>query len=140
VISIAYEYEFLYSQDEDGKLRPRLTLSVSNTAVTDSSLDIDAYLDTGAEVSLFNGSICQVIGINLLDGEPLHFRSTNSASVEARLHEVRLAHPDLGVFSLTLGFTIQQITRNLLGRDFFDLIQIGFREHHAKFFVALEDH
>jgi hypothetical protein len=30
---------------------------------------------------------------------------------------------------------LDDIQRNLLGRDFFDLVQVGFRENHSEFYV-----
>lgn len=32
-------------------------------------------------------------------------------------------------------FSMADIQRNLLGRDFFDRIQVGFRESHSQFFI-----
>jgi hypothetical protein len=58
------------------------------------------------------------------------------AGVEARLHWVRLSHPELGDFDLEIGFTESPISRNLLGRDFFNLIQIGFRERYLTFYAT----
>jgi hypothetical protein len=138
VITVAYDYEFPYSNDESGDLFPRITVRVSNAASPTSSLDVVAYLDSGAQASLFAGFICQAVGLQTLDGEQRTYRTASGAEIDARLHDVRLAHPNLGEFALKLGFTIQPLSRNLLGRDFFNLIQIGFREHHSKFLVAIE--
>jgi len=54
----------------------------------------------------------------------------------ARLHGVIASHPDLGPFHLTVGFSQGPIRRNLLGRDFFSLMQIGFREHYSAFYLT----
>ena len=54
----------------------------------------------------------------------------------ATLHAVQLSHADLGTFELEVAFSTTEIRRNLLGRDFFDLVQIGFREHHLAFFIT----
>jgi hypothetical protein len=35
-----------------------------------------------------------------------------------------------------VGFSSGEIHRNLLGRDFFNLAQIGFRERHLTFFIT----
>ena len=56
----------------------------------------------------------------------------------ATIHPVRLTHSDLGDFELEVGFTSVNIKRNLLGRDFFNLLQIGFRERRQMFYVSLE--
>ena len=40
----------------------------------------------------------------------------------ATSHPVRLSHSDPGDFELEVGFTSVRIKRNLLGRDFFNLL------------------
>jgi hypothetical protein len=45
-------------------------------------------------------------------------------------------HPDLGSFTLEVGFSSTDIHRNLLGRDFFNLAQIGFRERFLTLYVT----
>ena len=41
-------------------------------------------------------------------------------------------HDSLGVNELMIAFSETRLTRNLLGRDFFNLFQIGFRERRSK--------
>jgi hypothetical protein len=137
VIPVQYEHEFPYPYDEDGRRYPRLTVRVLNAAnPTRGAIDVDAYLDSGAERSLFDGAIGRVIGIDLLSGEQKRYESTIGSSIPATLHAVRLEHLDVGAFELTVGFSSSRIKRNLLGRDFFNLAQIGFREHHLAFFIT----
>jgi hypothetical protein len=137
LVIVQYEREFPYPYDQDGQRYPRLTLRISNTAdPAQGSLDIDAYLDSGAQRSLFDGGIGRALGIDLLSGEQKHYESTTGSSLAATLHAVRLEHLDLGVFDLTAGFSSTRIKRNILGRDFFDLAQIGFREHQLIFYIT----
>jgi hypothetical protein len=99
-------------------------------------MDTDGYLDSGCEFSLFDGAICRIIGINnLLDGERRIYEASNGAEVDARVHTVKLSHPGLGEFDLRIGFSLTEIRRNLLGRDFFNLTQIGFRERRLMFYM-----
>ena len=49
---------------------------------------------------------------------------------------MRLFHGDLGEFELEIGFSESPIRRNILGRDFFNLLQIGFRERYLVFYVT----
>ena len=137
MITVQYEREFSYPYDQDGQRYPRLTLRVSNTVdPARGALDIDAYLDSGAQRSLFDGGIGRALGINLLSGEQKHFESTTGSSLAATLHPVRLEHVELGAFELAVGFSSSRIKRNLLGRDFFNLAQIGFREHELTFYIT----
>ena len=68
----------------------------------DGALEIQCHLDSGAEVSLFDGEIA---------------------------HGIR--HEELGEHELRVGFSEQRQARNLLGRDFFNLFRIGFRERQS---------
>jgi len=58
--------------------------------------------------------------------------------MEGIIHPVRLSHPDLSDFDLEVGFSTVPLRRNLLGRDFFSMVQIGFRERHQVFYVKAE--
>ncbi|MGH7816014.1 MAG: hypothetical protein ACREOR_01370, partial [Candidatus Binatia bacterium] len=98
-------------------------------------IDTDAYLDSGAEVSLFNGDLLAGLEIDLINNNRKSYGSTFGASVTGYLHTVRLILPDVGDFSLDIGFSNGEIRRNLLGRDFFNLVQIGFRENQLEYYL-----
>jgi len=97
---------------------------------------VDAFLDSGAGHSLFDGGIAGGIGIDLLSGARKRYETTAGVLIDARLHRVRLSHLQLGNFELEIGFSMGAISRNLLGRDFFNLTQIGFRENQLTFLVS----
>lgn len=132
--TVSYLFRFPY-RTVTGDLFPLVMLRVSNPAQPDLSLDVDAYLDSGAQRSLFNGWRAQTLGLNLLDGETKLYGSTSGSYVEARLHRVNLHHENLGDFELEVGFSLVQIQRELLGRDFFNLVQIGFRERQLEYYL-----
>ena len=132
---VSYDYDFQYRYDEHGEHFPILTLRIMNPEPPQLDLDIDAYLDSGAQASLFCGTILPSLGIDLLSGKQREYRSASGVSIQARVHRVVLNHPDLGTFQIDAGFSESRMTRNLLGRDFFDFIQVGFREHQLEFFI-----
>ena len=136
MVTISYEHEFEYTCDEYGKWVPRLTFRASTPEDQEIALDVEAYLDLGAERSLFNGEVGVALGIDVLTGKPITYQSAIGGHLSATIHPVRLVHDDLGAFDLEVGFTSSEIRRNLLGRDFFNLIQIGIREHHLSFYVT----
>jgi len=76
------------------------------------------------------------LGIDILAGPRLVLQTTLGNRLEATLHPVRFMHPDLGSFTLEVGFSSTDIHRNLLGRDFFNLAQIGFRERFLTLYVT----
>jgi hypothetical protein len=126
-----------YLYDNTGRPFPKLLLQLTNPQVPEQAVETDAYLDSGAERSLFKADLALAIGLDLNSGQRKEYGSlVKGFGVEARLHLVRLSHPELGDFSLEIGFTESPIGRNLLGRDFFSLIQIGFRERYLTFYVT----
>lgn len=133
--TVSYPYEFRYPY-LGGKALPVLQIQIASPDHPQQPIEIDAHLDSGAEKSLIDGSIAPAISIDLLQGRQYGFQSTSGTGISARLHRVILSHALLGDFQLEVGFSLSQIRRNLLGRDFFDLIQVGFREHQLTFYVS----
>lgn len=138
MVRVEYDHEIPYSHDPNGRQYPRLTVRVANPANEDLAVDVDAYLDSGIERSLFDGRFSRVLGIELLSGREITFQSTAGSSLTARLHSVRLSHPSLGSFGVDVGFSMGPIGRNLLGRDFFALMQIGFRESRLTLYMTAQ--
>lgn len=136
MITVNYTALFGYLYAERHDRFPGLPVQVQNPNSPDQAVDVQAHLDSGAEFSLFDGWIAGAIGVDLLDGPVRRYAATRGEPFEARVHRVVLFHPDLGVFPLAIGFSAEEIRRNLLGRDFLNFIQIGFRERHLEFYVA----
>lgn len=135
-VTVSYDHEFNYRYDESGERYPFLQVQLINPTDASRSIEVDAYVDSGAGRSLFDGAFAVAIGLQLMDGLSQSYSPTHGPGISARLHQVIISHPDLGRFPLKVGFSEQPIRRNLLGRDFFALIQIGFREKHSAFFVT----
>lgn len=134
--SITYDHRFAYAHDPDGEQYPRLSFQLATTSEPKLALDVDAHLDCGAGRSLFNGRLGSALGLDILSGSEITFQATTGALLVARVHPMRLTHPDLGSFDLDIAFSSSDIHRNLLGRDFFNLVQIGFRERHMMFYMT----
>jgi hypothetical protein len=136
VPTVAYRFQFPYRYSPAGEPFPILPVVVTNPRQHSHAVDAIAYLDSGAQRSLFDGTVARVIGLDLLAGRRLQFASPAGMPIEAMLHTVRLSHPELGDFDLAVGFSTAPLRRNLLGRDFFNLVQIGFRERHELFYIT----
>ena len=134
--TVSYDFKLDYACDRDGNRFPRLAFRLSSPGTSKRALDVLAYLDSGSERSLFNGWLAAGLGIDILSGPLIKYESAAGGHLSATIHPVRLIHDDLGTFDLEIGFTSGEIQRNLLGRDFFNLIQIGFRENHLCFYVT----
>jgi hypothetical protein len=135
-ITVDYEYEYLYRYVDQDNRYPLLQIQLVNMSDPKRAFEVDAYLDSGAARSLFDGQLASAIGLDLMAGEQKRYSSTAGSIVWARLHKVRFEHPDLGSFQLEAGFSEAGVIRNLLGRDFFALVQIGFREKHSTFYLT----
>lgn len=135
MITVDYLYDFQYRPSSGNRL-PLIQVQLQTGHVGGAGIDVDAVLDTGAGLSLFDGRFATAIGLDLLAGARKIYQPTSGPGLEGYLHRVRLSHEDLGNFDMEIGFSNGPINRNLLGRDFFDRIQVGFREHHASFFVT----
>lgn len=134
--TIDYLFEFAYTYDEQGELFPRLPLGVSHRGHSGEPVDVDGHVDSGAERSLFDGWIGASLGLDILAGPRFAFETTMGSVLTATMHLVQLSHPELGTFELEAGFSSSRIRRNLLGRDFFNLAQIGFRERYSVLYVS----
>lgn len=135
MVTVSYAYQFNYPYHAQGGRFPALVVRIASPNFPLQSVEIDAYFDSGAEGTLIDGRHARAIGLELLAGQVKRYKSTMGTSLEARLHPISLSHPDLGAFQLIAGFSTDGITRNLLGRDFFNLIQVGFRERHQVFYI-----
>jgi hypothetical protein len=76
------------------------------------------------------------LGIDLMSGPELDLSPAWGFRFAARIHKLDLIHPDLGRFALDAAISTVPIRRNLLGRDFFRHLQIGFREFHHAFLIV----
>lgn len=126
---------FNYRAFQDGRF-PILQLQVCDPDNSENKIDVDAYLDSGAERSLFNGFLIASLGHTLINDKIQRYDTTAGNFIEAYLHHVQLNLPGVGLFNLEIGFSNFVIRRNLLGRDFFNLTQIGFRENHLKYYLT----
>jgi hypothetical protein len=134
VVRVDYQHEFPYISVGEERF-PILQLIMEPLAGEEASIEVDAILDTGARYSLFDGRLLAAINLDLNDGAERTYYPVRGAGISARVHSVRISHEYLGDFNLNIGFSTEGIPRNLLGRDFFDRVQIGFREHHLIFYA-----
>ncbi len=134
--TVSYTHRFDYGWDENGNRLPLLKFRLASVGEPTLMIDTEAAVDSGAERSLLDGRIGVALGLDLLRGRQLTFETMAGSVFPTTLHTVEISHRELGKFELEVAFSTAEIRRNLLGRDFFDLVQIGFREHHLTLFVT----
>jgi len=135
VVTVTYQHQFNYREFET-RHTPLLQLRLVYPSGSENGIDFDAHLDTGCEGSLFSGYLLQALGGTVMNDRRKRYGSTLGDSVTAYLHTVQLSLPDISDFELEIGFTIGTIRRNLLGSNFFDLAQIGFRERQREYYLT----
>jgi hypothetical protein len=135
VVRVDYLYEFAYREFSTAHF-PVLQVEIFLPGYPENKIDVDAYLDSGSQRSLFNGLLIGALGGELINNRIQPYSSTIGDSVQGYLHGVELSVPGVGNFNLEVGFSDRHINRNLLGRDFFNLVQIGFREHQLKYYLT----
>lgn len=136
--TVSYARSFAYLIDSlSGESFPGLEIRVSLPNNQNKGVDLVAHLDTGAAQSVIDGGrIVSSLGIDLMAGPEISLGSVIGVPLVARIHRVELVHPDLGSFTLDAAISTVPIRRNLLGRDFFAHLQIGFREFQHIFHVT----
>ena len=133
VIHFDHDVEYL---DTPVGPAPALMVALANPVRPGRFIDALAYLDTGAQRTVFDGEFAEGLGIDILRGKKVLMSATHGSSIGTREHHVTLSHPACGTLSLTICFSEEQIHRNLLGRDFLGLLQIGLRHYDQMFFVS----
>ena len=133
---VSYSHQLPYLNPEHGPSYPGLLIQLQNPADLDQVVEISGHVDTGAERCVFDGRLAGAIELDLMAGQPFELTATSGHGIEARLHNIRIVHEILGAFQVEAAFTLGEIRRQLLGRDFLQLIQIGFREQLAEFYVT----
>ena len=136
--TIDYAYEIPYTVDpRNNRSFPRLLVRLTNLAEPSRAIDTDVFLDSGAEISLFDLQYAAILGLDLTSAPARQWGSSvRGLALEGKLHRISIAHDLVGEFDLEVGFAERSISRNLLGRDFFNCVQIGFRERHLTLYLT----
>lgn len=64
MVTVEYQHRFNYRQYRSGSA-PVLQVRITRQDVPSLGIDTDAYLDSGAEASLFNGDLLAALEIDL---------------------------------------------------------------------------
>jgi hypothetical protein len=133
--TITFDHDLDYLDTSFG-WAPALLVTLGNPQRPGESIDALGFLDTGAQRTLFDGELTQALGIDIFSGRKQDFSFTQGGSMSAHQHEVVLSHPALGRLSFPVCFSLGPIHRNLFGRDFLELLQVGFRQYDQMFFLS----
>jgi len=115
---------------------PVLTVRLANPQRLQDAVEVDGILDSGTEISVFPATLAQALGVPPELGRPWRLETASGGVIHARRLWIALTIPDHGFHRIEPAFTWGEMARNLLGRDVFDLLQVGFRERHGTFFLG----
>ena len=97
MFDVSYAVELEYLRDEDtGVAYPGLWLEIGPLKSPDAAVHIRCTLDSGASRSIVRGEVALALGLDLLSGPAQTYATLAGTRLEARLHRVRLTHPELG--------------------------------------------
>ncbi|MBI4906901.1 MAG: hypothetical protein HY820_24950 [Acidobacteria bacterium] len=103
------------------------------------SVELVAFLDSGASDCLFDRVHGELLGINVESGEPRRFR-TATGTIEAFGHVVILNVLGLAFQSMVFFFADERLKKNLLGRrGWLDRIQLGIIDYDQILFLSHYD-
>jgi hypothetical protein len=136
LVSVIYQFRLSYLRRANGSLFPGLAVELQNPVTGAKTVEVRAELDSGAEYSLFEGELAVAIGLELFEGEPFAFQLANGGSIDARILPVIVSQEPLGKFGFDARFSTGPLRSNILGRDFFDLLRIGFDEHQSEVYLS----
>ncbi len=124
---------FPYFQLEPNSFAPIITLKIFGKT---GAFNFEAYIDSGASISIFNTDRAEILGIDYTKGRKIHLTVGDGGLIEVFVHKLTV---ELGEykFAAEIGFSKQLgVGFNLLGRQgFFDRFRICFDDKHR--FVEL---
>ena len=108
-------------------LRPVAEIAIKD--VEGNWKHISVYVDSGADISVFQRSFGELLGLNIEEGRYAMFGGVGGGEVETYIHEVTLKVGD-DILKADVAFCKNPADRvpNLLGRwNIFDIFEIRFK-------------
>jgi len=129
-VTVTYRYSFPYRLiPGEGGAFPAISVRLISAHGMVDSL---AILDSGAEQSMFDGTLLVPLGLSLLQGKSISLLSLGGP-LTAYQHAVEVEVQGHR-FPCETCFSSQSIRHNLLGRNFFTYVQVGFRESRLEIY------
>jgi len=96
---------------------------------------IDVIVDTGAVISIFPKSLCDILGLDFERGQQSYVRTATGEDIPIRIHKLRIRINNHKLQARAAFSTIENIPY-ILGRlDILDKIEIRFEKHGTKFII-----
>jgi len=98
-------------------------------------ISVDVVVDSGAVISIFPRSLCDLLGLVFEDGGRASVRSATGEEVHVRIHKLRIGIGDFS-FDARVAFSEVENIPYVLGRlDVFDEVEIRFERAGTSFVI-----
>lgn len=131
-----FDWEFYYSPLPFPPYRdhPIVIPVLKDTSKSTREIDVPAIVDTGSELTIFQGQYANSIGITINKGKR-DIISTFGGYYDVYVHSVILIIRGYE-FQTDVCFPDQKIPRNILGRSFLNLVKLGLDEKYQTFYMS----
>jgi len=98
-------------------------------------IGVDVVVDSGAVISIFPRSLCDLLGLVFEDGRRASVMSATGEEIHVRIHRVGMRIGDFG-FDARVAFSEVENIPYVLGRlDVFDKVEIRFERDGTSFVI-----
>jgi predicted aspartyl protease len=98
-----------------------------------NSVKLYAMVDTGAVISVFPRSVCDLLGLSYEDGKEAFLLSATQEEIPVRVHKIIIRIGEIE-FEARVGFSeVEQIPHVLGGLDVLDKVEIKFEKDGVRF-------
>ena len=136
---VDYYYEYPYRPMPPQFLHfPVLQIGLQNPNDQARQSETVVYVDSGSKYTVLDGSLAADIGINYRDGRPQKLGSAIGGSIDSWINQVMVQLDGFSPILLGIAFVdpLINLSRPLLGRDFFYHAQIGFWEYAELLYIS----
>jgi len=96
---------------------------------------IDVIVDTGAVISIFPKSLCDILGLDFEKGQQSYVKTAIGENIPIKIHKLRIRINNHKFQARAAFSTIENIPY-ILGRlDILDKIEIKFEKHGTRFII-----
>jgi len=98
-------------------------------------IGVDVIVDSGAVISIFPRSLCDLLGLNFEEGKGASVRTATGEEIRIRIHKVKMR---IGDYSLNVraAFSESENIPYVLGRlDILEKVEIRFERDRTRFLM-----
>jgi len=96
---------------------------------------IDVIVDTGAVISIFPKSLCDILGVNFKKGKKAYVKTATGENIPIRIHKINMRIGD-HTFKARAAFSTTENVPYILGRlDILDHMEIRFQKQGTTFII-----